>query len=135
MSYISDQKRRFVAERAKYCCEYCRVREVDTFIAFEVDHVISQKHGGGSEAENLAYACPQCNSHKGSDLTTYLDSYQDLVPLFNPRSQRWEDHFTALNGSIAALTRIGRATIKLLQLNDPERIIQRAILEEAGCWP
>jgi hypothetical protein len=97
--------------------------------------VISQKHGGGSEIENLAFACPHCNSHKGSDLTTYLDSYQDIVPLYNPRIQNWQDHFSTETGVIVALTRIGQASIKLLQLNDPDRVMLRELLYLQGYWP
>ncbi|MEI6882781.1 MAG: HNH endonuclease signature motif containing protein [Bacteroidota bacterium] len=134
-TYIPEPIRRLVAERAGFRCEYCRVRQADSFLAFEIDHIVSQKHGGGSEIENLAYACPHCNAHKGSDLTTFLDSYDDIIPIFNPRTQRWTDHFLPENGLIIELTRIGKGTIKLLQINDPDRIIQRALLEEAGCWP
>jgi 5-methylcytosine-specific restriction endonuclease McrA len=133
--YFSEQVRQFIAERAGYRCEYCKVRQADAFIRFEIDHVISQKHGGGSEIENLAFACPHCNSHKGSDLTTYLDSYQDIVPLYNPRIQNWQDHFSTETGVIVALTRIGQASIKLLQLNDPDRVMLRELLYLQGYWP
>ena len=68
-----------IAKRAKNCCEYCRVHEDDMFIGFEIDHIIAHKHGGGNEVENLAYACPHCNQHKGSDLVTFIDSYDDIV--------------------------------------------------------
>jgi HNH endonuclease len=63
-----------------------------------MDHVVSQKHGGGNEVENLAFACPHCNSHKGSDLTTFIESYEDIVAIFNPRSTLWSDHFFAEGG-------------------------------------
>lgn len=132
---VPAQIRRVVAERAGYACEYCRLRQDDSFIAFQIDHVISQKHGGGSELDNLAFACPHCNAHKGSDLTTFLDSYQDIIAIFNPRKQRWEDQFIGENGQIVAYSRTGLATVKLLQLNDPDRIIQRSLLQKAGCWP
>ncbi len=42
-------------------CEYCLIHEDDTFFGCEVDHIISQKHGGPTEPENLAYACLPCN--------------------------------------------------------------------------
>ncbi|MCY7330954.1 MAG: HNH endonuclease [Saprospiraceae bacterium] len=134
-TYVSERARRLVAERAGHRCEYCRIRQIDAFIGFEIDHTVAQKHGGGNEAGNLALACPQCNAHKGTDLTTFLESYQDIVPLFNPRLHRWSSHFTTEGGLILARTRIGQATIKLLQFNDPDRIIQRSMLAEAGCWP
>ncbi len=132
--HVSESTRSLVAQRALFCCEYCRVRQEDAFITFEIDHITSLKHGGGNEFENLAFACPHCNSHKGSDLTTFLESYEDIVPIFNPRKNVWKDHFSAEGGAITGDSKIGLATIKLLQLNDPDRIIQRKLLEEAGCW-
>ncbi|MBX3436654.1 MAG: hypothetical protein KF861_04125 [Planctomycetaceae bacterium] len=41
----------------------------------------------------------------------------DLVPLFNPRVDRWSDHFAVEEGRIVGLTAIGRATEQLLRLN------------------
>lgn len=58
MNIRSKKIRRKVKERAKSRCEYCRIHEGDSFLTFEVEHIISQKHGGGDELENLAYACP-----------------------------------------------------------------------------
>ena len=56
-NYVSEALRRLVAQRASYCCEYCLINEADTYISCEVDHIISVKHGGLTEAANLAYAC------------------------------------------------------------------------------
>ena len=67
-SYVSAALRRLVAERAAYLCEYCLLHEEDTFFGCEVDHIISEKHGGPTVAENLAYACAFCNRAKGSDV-------------------------------------------------------------------
>jgi 5-methylcytosine-specific restriction endonuclease McrA len=55
--WISAELRETVAARANFFCEYCLVAEQDTFYGCEVDHIISLKHGGSSEADNLAYAC------------------------------------------------------------------------------
>ncbi len=128
---IRDQ----VAERAGYRCEYCRIKEEDSFLRFHIDHIISQKHGGGNELENLAYCCPHCNQHKGTDITTFVDTYDNLVPLFNPRKEDWFQHFRMVEGEIVALTEIGKATVKLLQLNNAERLIIREILQEVGALP
>ncbi len=68
---IPERTRRLVASRAQNRCEYCRLHQEDMFIAFEIDHIVSLKHGGGNEYDNLAYACPHCNQHKDSDLTTF----------------------------------------------------------------
>jgi hypothetical protein len=133
--YISVSVRQFVADRASNRCEYCKVHQQDTFFAFQIDHVVSLKHGGKNEIDNLAFSCPQCNSYKGSDLATFIGEYQNIVPIFNPRYQAWGEHFEYSEGVILARTLIGEATIKLLQFNGADRIIQRSILEDAGLWP
>jgi hypothetical protein len=56
-TYISAELRRLVAARAEGLCEYCLIHEEDTFFGCEVDHIISEKHGGSTDAGNLAYAC------------------------------------------------------------------------------
>lgn len=132
---ISTKIRRLVAKRANSRCEYCRLHEDDLFLAFEIDHIISVKHGGGNELENLAYACPHCNHHKGSDLTTFLNDYNDIEILFNPRIHNWNEHFEAVGGEISPKTRIGQATVKLLRYNEPDLVILRQLLMSLGRYP
>ncbi len=81
-SFVSEETRRLVAERADFLCEYCLLHEDDGFFAFQVDHIISRKHGGSSELENLAFTCPVCNRRKGSDLGTLSRSVGTLIPFF-----------------------------------------------------
>ena len=63
-TYIPAETRRLVIGRAGRCCEYCLIHEDDTYFGCEVDHVVSEKHGGLTVAENLAYACLVCNRYK-----------------------------------------------------------------------
>ncbi|MFN4253804.1 MAG: HNH endonuclease [Saprospiraceae bacterium] len=133
--YFSEQTRVFIAQRAGFCCEYCRLHRDDLFLPFQIDHIISLKHGGGHELENLAYVCPHCNQHKGSDLATFLDSYQDIAVLFNPRTDIWAEHFEVAEGEILPKTRTGRATIKMLRFNEPDLLILRRSLFEEGRYP
>jgi hypothetical protein len=135
MSKISKAKRLKVAKRARYRCEYCCLHEDDLFLSFELDHIIAIKHGGSDDLENLAYACPHCNQHKGSDLVTVLDDSDEFVPLFNPRVLLWEEHFRVIEGEIIPKTNIGRATVKLLQFNSPDLLILRKLLHEVGRYP
>lgn len=132
---ISKKVRQQVASRADFRCEYYRIKEEDSFLNFQIDHIVSKKHGGGDEIENLAYACPHCNQNKGADLTTFIGSYDNIISLFHPRKDSWFSHFKAVEGAIEGLTEIGEATIKLLKLNDPERVIIRKILQEIGAFP
>jgi 5-methylcytosine-specific restriction endonuclease McrA len=66
--YISTELRDFVSKRAKNQCEYCLISDEFSYLTFHIEHIISLKHGGKTEVENLAYACPICNVNKGSDL-------------------------------------------------------------------
>jgi 5-methylcytosine-specific restriction endonuclease McrA len=70
-SYINVALRRLVAIRADYLCEYCLIHENDTFFGCQVDHIISEKHGGQTEADNLAYACAFCNRAMGEPCPPY----------------------------------------------------------------
>jgi 5-methylcytosine-specific restriction endonuclease McrA len=48
---------RQVWQRARGCCEYCRVPQEFDESPFEIDHIISRKHGGATVAGNLAPSC------------------------------------------------------------------------------
>ena len=69
-SYVSAQLRREVTDRAGNCCEYCRISQEDQFFAFEIDHIIAEKHGGPTVGDNLCLSCPECNAFKGSDIAS-----------------------------------------------------------------
>ena len=119
--------RRFVIERAQSRCEYCGKPSL-SFFPHEVDHVIAEKHGGETTADNLAYACFECNRYKGSDIASFDPETQTLSLLFNPRKNAWDEHFRYERGQIVPLTSIGRTTVKLLRLNDPVRTRERMTL-------
>jgi hypothetical protein len=131
-TYVPTALRKLVRERAQDCCEYCRLPESVTFAPHWIDHIIAEKHGGKTDADNLAYSCVVCNQAKGSDLTSIDPLSGAIVPLFHPRRNRWTDHFQMVDGKIDALTPIGRVTVGLLKLNDPERIEERQQLVALG---
>jgi hypothetical protein len=136
-SYVPSALRRLVAARARHSCEYCLIHEDDTFFGCQIEHVIAEKHGGPTTADNLAYACVFCNRYKGSDIASLLPRTQQLVRLFNPRRDLWLDHFRwSTDGlSVEPLTDIGIVTISLLNLNHPDRLIERETLHKAGRHP
>ena len=129
---ISERIRHLVAQRANFRCEYCRLHADDLFLSFEIDHIIAVKHGGNNDLTNLAYACPHCNQHKGSDFATLLGDSKTIVILFNPRVHHWSEHFEAINGEIIPKTQIGQASVKIFQFNQPDLLIIRRILSESG---
>lgn len=125
MTYISPALRRLVEERANYRCEYCLLAAGVAFFSHEVDHVIAVKHGGATDADNLAIACWRCNRYKGSDLGSFDPQTGAFSFLFNPRTQKWDEHFKIEDFSVVGLTPQGRTTVRLLQLNNDERIAER----------
>ena len=124
-SHIPTALRRQVMESARNLCEYCLLPMNLAFFPHEVDHVIAEKHGGKTEAENLALSCWRCNRHKGSDLGSLDPQTQSFSLLFDPRIQIWTDHFSFQGERIIGLTPQGRTTIRLLQLNSEGRIAER----------
>ncbi len=130
--YISEKLRLDIALSANFRCEYCRVHEDDLFFSFQIDHIISVKHGGETEPNNLAYSYSMCNQNKGSNLGTYIPDSKRLIRLFHPRKDSWNTHFEVNEGEIIGKTRIGLATIKVLELNNPDRIILRQELRLDG---
>lgn len=116
-----------VAARAAHQCEYCQLAAADTFFGCQVDHIISEKHGGQTEADNLAYACVFCNRFKGSDIAS-LTTGGELTRLFHPRRDAWKAHFHWDIHRIAPLTPVGEVTVKLLGFNLPDRLLEREVL-------
>jgi hypothetical protein len=125
ISYIPAALRRLVEERAKYQCEYCLLPAKVAFFAHEIDHIIAQKHGGETNADNLALTCWRCNRYKGSDLGSFDPETRNFSFLFNPRNQEWKSHFIFAEVLIVGLTPEGRTTVKLLQMNSEERLAER----------
>ncbi|MGL6345005.1 MAG: HNH endonuclease [Waterburya sp.] len=124
-TYISAALRRLVEERAEYRCEYCLLSVNLSFFAHEIDHVIPEKHDGKTDADNLAYTCWRCNRHKGTDLGSFDPETGNFSFLFNPRKHNWSEHFQLDKFQIIGLTPEGRTTVKLLQFNTAERLVER----------
>jgi hypothetical protein len=121
-----------VHERAGGACEYCLAPEATALFAHEVDHIVAEKHGGTTTEDNLALSCAACNLHKGSDIGSIDPVTGELVPLFHPRRDRWSDAFQLIDARIVPRTAAARATVRLLQLNRPERVAERAVLVMAA---
>ena len=133
-TYIGAALRRQVIARAESVCEYCLIHEDDTFFGCHVDHVISEKHGGLTQADNLALACTFCNLHKGSDIGS-LSSDGVLTRFFNPRMDGWAEHFELIDFVIEPLTSVGEVTARIFQFNIGDRIVERQALADAGRYP
>jgi hypothetical protein len=117
---IDAALRRLVRQRAENRCEYCHCRQDDlAFVTFHVEHIVARQHGGTDDDSNLCLACHWCNFHKGPNLATHVAG--QLVPLFHPRRQQWDDHFVMRDDEIVGLTTVGQGTVSLLNMNDDDR--------------
>ena len=128
---VSAALGREVFERARGCCEYCGSNERFSAVGFHCEHIIAVQHGGETASENLALSCPACNFRKGTNLSAIDPLNGEVVPVFNPRRDSWLGHFAVQGGEIIPLTPTGRATVKLLGINSPERIAAREFERKA----
>jgi hypothetical protein len=123
--------------RAGGCCEYCRTPVSYSADPFSAEHIKPAARGGTPTLENLAFSCQGCNNHKFTSVEAIDLVTAEMVPLFNPRTERWSDHFAWSEDSttVIGLTAIGRATIGKLRLNRPGVVNLRRLLNAAGRHP
>ena len=132
--YVSENTRRLVEKRASNHCEYCLIHEEDTYIGCEIDHIISIKHGGKNNDTNLAFSCLPCNRFKGTDIGS-LTEKGELTRFYNPRIDNWLEHFQIIGNMILGITDIGEVTVKILKINDEERLEEHEYLQDMGLFP
>ena len=118
--HIPESLRKKVAETAEYRCGYCQTSQEFTAMPMHLEHIVPLADGGDSQETNLWLACPLCNGFKGIQ-THGIDPETEIkTPLFNPRQQRWNEHFEWGEGGvqIVGTTACGRATVIALKLNN-----------------
>lgn len=98
------------------------------------EHIIPN---AGDDLDNLCLACASCNLSKASATEAQDPQTQDVVPLFNPRTQQWTDHFEWVEDDIIikGITAIGRATVIRLKMNQERFTIARSHWKRAGTHP
>ncbi len=132
---MTAAQRQAVRERAGGRCEYCRLPEKLTApLPFHAEHIVARQHRGPDDESNLAWACHRCNRIKGPNPASFDPDTNELVRLFNPRTDRWQEHFRLEGVRVVGLTPIGRTTIFLLELNSPERLVLRELMIQSGDW-
>ena len=118
---------RLVRQRAGSRCEYCGLRQADAPVAvFHVEHIVPRKHGGATVEANLALACIHCNLHKGPNLTGIDPVSGEIARLFDPRREAWTEHFKREGPLIIGTTPVGRATVRVMAMNEPSHVALRA---------
>jgi 5-methylcytosine-specific restriction endonuclease McrA len=134
---ISATLRKSIVSRASGLCEYCKCPEEFSPDPFAIDHIEPRQLGGKTHTENLALSCSGCNGHKYARTYYLAPETQQLVRLFNPRQQKWADHFSWDKSltHIIGKTACGRATIKALMLNRQGVVNLRTLLIAAQLHP
>ena len=134
---ISAHDRETVAERAGYCCEYCRSQLKFSADSFSVEHIVPRSRGGSDDLSNLALSCQRCNNAKFVATEAVDPLTGTAATLFDPRQHDWFENLAWSNDFlfIHGLTPIGRATVDKLQLNRPGVVNLRRILRDAGEHP
>ena len=137
MANITKKTKFFIAQRAAFCCEYCISQEKYAPDYFSIEHIMPQAKKGTNAIENLAFSCLACNSHKYTHTHTIDPISGILVPLYNPRTDIWDNHFRWNNdfSLITGITPIGRATIEKLHLNRISLVNLRLVLAFVGKHP
>jgi hypothetical protein len=137
-AYIPIEVERRVRAEARSRCGYCLSPQHLVMARLEIDHIIPVSKGGSSDECNLWLACPICNRHK-SDKAVGLDSETgESLPLFNPRTQAWSEHFQWTQDGLRIIGKspTGRATVAALHLDDdPDAIEVRSYWVEVGWHP
>jgi hypothetical protein len=123
--------RRRVRARASERCEYCKLHQRHSEVTHHIEHIVAKQHDGSENTHNLAFACHLCNLKKGTNLSGIDPLTGLVVSLFHPRKDKWDDHFIFRGAEIRALGASARATIRVLAMNDPDRIELRRQISES----
>jgi HNH endonuclease len=135
--YVAEPVRQRVREAAGDRCGYCLSHQRYLLGPLEIEHLVPLVRGGTDDEDNLWLACARCNRFKGGQIEARDPVTGEVSPLYNPRTQRWRDHFRwdADGTTIAGLTAVGRATIAALRLNHEHSIAVRRNWVAAGWHP
>jgi HNH endonuclease len=119
MAKLTSNLRQIIRTRAKGYREYCMSHDECGTSPFNIEHIFPTILNGTDDLVNLAYACSGCNGAKFIKSTAFDPISEQNWPLFNPRTQKWDEHFTwdTTLTLIIGQTPVGRATILALRLN------------------
>jgi hypothetical protein len=136
-SGITAEIRWRVRQAAGDRCGYCLSRQEYVLGVLELDHIVPRAAGGTDDEANLWLSCRLCNAYKGVQTRARDPVTGRLVRLFNPRRQRWGNHFrwSADGVRIVGRTPTGRATVGALQLNNVIAVAVRRNWMAAGWHP
>jgi len=134
---LSPGQKEKIAERASWCCEYCRSQARFSPDPFSAEHVVPVSLGGTNDLSNMALSCQGCNNYKYTSVEVPDPVHGTIVPLFHPRLDLWSEHFSWSEDStqMIGLTPTGRATIVRLKLNRFGVVNLRRVLRSLNKHP
>lgn len=123
--------------QAGHRCGYCQSSQRLMGVRLILDHLMPRVRGGIEDEENLWPSYQPCNGFKQARVAARDPISGTMVPLFNPRRERWAEHFAWVDGGrrIVGLTATVRATEAALQLNRAELMEARSFWIDAGWHP
>ncbi len=137
MSEVSKKLAREIRRDANNRCGYCLGEQRYIFAWLEIEHLQPRAKGGKTVRSNLWLACPFCNAFKGAQTHGLDPKTKRRVRLFNPRTQRWKNHFEfgEDRALILGKTACGRATVNTLKINHELALATRKYWVSVGWYP
>jgi hypothetical protein len=132
---LSGETREFVRQRAADACEYCALPEYASVLPHQIDHIVGRQHRGSDEVDNLCLSCIRCNQKKGPNIASIDPDTSAVTALYHPRRHSWLEHFATVDARITGLSPEGRATVQLMDMNNPDRVLLREALLRRGWRP
>jgi hypothetical protein len=92
-----------------------------------IEHILPVALGSATTRDNLWLPCRPCNELKGAQGEASDPETDEVVPLFDPRTQLWAEPFARSEEGtqMLGLPPVGRATIVALQLDRPMLVSAR----------
>ena len=137
MSKLTRKLAEKIRQQAKNRCGYCLLPQDLNPTLLEIEHLQPTAKGGTDAEENLWLACRECNSHKSVKTHGFDEKTQRRVSLFNPRKQKWRNHFRFSEDKteIIGKTACGRVTVESLKLNNEILVSVRKLWVEFDLFP
>ncbi len=125
--HIPEKLKEKVRQTAKHRCGFCLFLQKYLPNMLRIDHIQPISKGGTNVEENLWLLCETCNGAKSDKTEAFDTETNTMVPLFNPRTQIWDEHFEWSDDytSIIGKTPVGRITVAELNLNKTRLVIVR----------
>ena len=134
---IPEKLKKSIRRESLDRCGYCKSRQDLVPVILQIDHIMPLSIGGSDDEANLWLLCPSCNLAKGKHSEGQDELTDKIVPLFNPRTQNWNEHFEWSSDTLSIMGKsaVGRVTVRIAKLNSDLHRRVRANWIRAGVHP